>query len=154
MPDDTMFDVNEFASQQCDVMDTLLEALPENDYPGTIDRFEVRKGEATKGQNVGKPFFALDVWWELDVPEETKQRLGRDKFVARQGFFLDTENGKISNAKGKNVKLGALRDAIGQNAPGWTLNSLPGGRAMCHVKPDILDDGRQFDRVVAVRKAA
>lgn len=46
-------------------------------------------------------------------------KLGRDSLKVRDSFWPDvTPNGGLDMAKGKNVKLNRLRDAVGLNTPG------------------------------------
>lgn len=70
----------------------------------------------------------------LEIPVEiiddaVRQSMGRERVFSRFRIILDLDNnGNIDfNAKGKNVKLGQLREALDQNTPGkqWTLGSLP-----------------------------
>lgn len=58
----------------------------------------------------------------------------------RQTLWLDTtESGGLDFGKGKNVGLGRLREALGQNAPGkpWAPGMLVGGVAKVKVSHSI-----------------
>jgi hypothetical protein len=144
---DSVFNLEEFGNMESEPMSTVMEAMPEGDYSAMIEAYEVRAGTSKKGE----PFHSLDITWEIDAPE-VKERLGRRKLTARQSMFLEVENGRLATGKGKNVRLGALREAINQNKPGWKPSMLTGAAAKVHIKPRILDDGRQFDDVTAVTR--
>jgi hypothetical protein len=70
---------------------------------------------------------ALDVIWEIE-DQDVKTYLGRDSVKVKQGIMLDlTPEGKVDVAKGKNIGLGRLREAVGKNDAGpFSFSSLPG----------------------------
>jgi hypothetical protein len=82
----------------------------------------------------------MSVNWEIK-DDALKAQLDRTPRV-RQDVWLDQDsNGDLDYAKGKNVGLGRLREALGQNSPGaaWSPAMLKGaGPAMISVteRPD------------------
>lgn len=61
--------------------------------------------------------------------DAVKARMSRDKVTVRYKGFLDFDsNGQLDFSKGKNVKLGMLRTAVGQNEAGkpWNFQMLSG----------------------------
>lgn len=88
----------------------------------TITEFEYRRGPNTgkKGKMVkfNCPIIVLD--------DKVASKLGVDKVVIRQQFILDVdENNQLVFGTNKNIGLGQLRDAVGQNQPGpWGIPNL------------------------------
>jgi hypothetical protein len=82
----------------------------------------------------------MSVNWEIK-DEDLRRQLDRTPRV-RQDIWLDQDaNGDLDYSKGKNVGLGRLREALGQNQPGqaWSPAALKGaGPAMLVVteRPD------------------
>jgi hypothetical protein len=59
--------------------------------------------------------------------ENLKTQLGMDKIVVFKNVTLDFENGALAFGKNRNIDLGQLRHAVGQNVPGpWALGNLRG----------------------------
>lgn len=60
--------------------------------------------------------------------QRAKDIAGRENLVVYYDMFLDlTTEGRLSTEKEKNVRLGALREALGQNTdPTWTWQKLYG----------------------------
>lgn len=94
---------------------------PVGEYPAIVDDVKARPW---KSEEKGTSGVVLDVLWSIDS-EAVRQELGRDKVVVSQGVMLDlTESGGIDQGKGKNVRLGQLRDAVGLNDPSADFNFL------------------------------
>lgn len=109
------------------VQSTVEEALSTTRVP--VPEGEVRavvkdlKGRETQN---GSPI--LDVYWAID-DQTVRDVTGLDEPTVRQSLFLDlTPNGNLDMAKGKNVDLGRLRAALGQNEAGkpWSPNMMIG----------------------------
>lgn len=111
-------------------MSTKQTPIPEGDYLAVIDKLEfvsipTKNGEAP----------AFNVNWKIDNPT-LQQELGRPLFV-RQTLWLDiTDSDELDNSPGRNVALGRLRAAVGQNSPSkaWSPNELLGCVANIAVK--------------------
>jgi len=88
--------------------------VPVGEYPMTVESVDVSTGTSDAGQN----------WARLDViavvqDEEVKKFMSRDKVTVRGGFMLDVVeqdgNATLDMGKGRNVRLGRLREAVGLN---------------------------------------
>lgn len=120
--------------------------IPEGEYTAVIEKVEPR----TVGQD-SKP--VLDIVWRLDAPDSED---AHEKSV-RQTIWLDvTAQGSLDYGKGKNVQLGRLRDAVGQNQPGqaWMPSMLVGNVARVSVKHRMGNEGQIFADVKGVAKLA
>lgn len=117
---------------------TTLEPIPEGEYIATIKEVKPRQSG---------DYVLLDVVWTIDDAALAEQ-LGRKSVTVRQSIFLDiTETGGLATGKGKNVGLGRLREAVGQNRPGqpWSPGMLAGaGPCRITVKHRTNDDGSQI----------
>jgi hypothetical protein len=110
---------------------TQYEQVPEGEFPASIDTVTPR----TTG--TGKAL--LSVKWKVD-DEAVRTQTGMAEPSVFQTVWLDvTESGGLDFSRGKNVQLGKLRDALGQNAPGkpWSPGMLVGGVAKIRVKHSI-----------------
>ena len=121
--------------------------IPEGDYIATVDKYE------PKVTPNGKP--VLEVFWKLDAPENEDVH----EKVIRQGIWLDVNGqGSLEMGKGKNVQLGRLREAVGQNTPGqaWSPAMLEGAVAKVSVKQTMAKDGSGavYSNISGVAKAA
>jgi len=156
------FDPNSFMSQTIDAeLDTQVQLVPEGEYPAMIESIEAEKdfrhgiiGEAK--QRAGETWASFSPRFVLQAPEVAAE-LGRDKVVvAHEGYFLDLDStGGLDFSKGKNVGLGQLREAVGQNKPGpWSFGNLSGAGPVM-VKVSHLDGKNgKFARVTRVAKIA
>ena len=132
-----MFDVETFVHQQTTEADaTEYEPIPEDElYAATAAGIQ---GRTTAN---GKPL--MDVSWRIDAPgvPEAHERIGR------QTIWLDlTQDGQsLDRGKGRNVQLGQLREAIGQNKPGepWSPSMIEGAVAKIKISNRI-NEGKLF----------
>jgi hypothetical protein len=129
------FDVNAFQNAQfTEASSTEFTPIPEGEFNAVVDKQDIRT--TTKGQVI------LDVTWKIDdatVAAET----GLPNPTVRQSVFLDVaDNGGLEFGKGKNVSLGRLREALGQNQSGqpWSFGMLLGQVAKVRVKHRIVRD--------------
>jgi len=139
---ETIFNPDTFLNMQVTgALDTQRIPIPAHDYVAVIDDIKPRKA---------KDSAILDVLWLVDggtmTPEgkTVQQVTGLPKNVARQSIFLDlTPEGGLDLSKGKNVPLGQLRDALGQNDPSksWSPGMLKGQVAKITIKHRMADDG-------------
>ena len=142
MTDQTsVFDAEAFMAQTTtEEGSTVYATVEEGDYQSIIDKTEPRQGTDKNGN----PFLVLDVFHEI-LDEAVRTQLGLTKVIVKQGVFVEfLPNGAIDWSEGKNVKLGRLREAIGQNKPGasWSPSMLPGGGPlMIHVIKRPAKDG-------------
>lgn len=137
-------------------LSTSIEVCPEGTFPFIIDTddnaVQFRSGTTDKGE-----------WVRFEVTavcqdEGVRAKLGRDRVTARFGGFVDIDpkTGNLDTGKGKNVALGQLRDALGQNTDKpWNWNMLKGaGPFMGVVKQsdDQNDPTRKYANIVRVAK--
>lgn len=132
MPRKSMFDATAFASTPVEgAHDTTYIVVPEgDDYTGSISRVDFRNGTNKNG----------DMWVRAEISflindedGEIREITGRDQNVVRKGIFLDVKDGPngspvLDMAKGKNVALGKIREAAGQNWSNrpWDFSMLVG----------------------------
>lgn len=97
---------------------THFEPIPEGDYTAIIEKVSPR---------IAGDYAFLDASWILDDPQ-LMEKLGRRSLRVRQSIFLDlTPQGSLDTSANKNVALGRLREAVGQNGKGkWALSNLNG----------------------------
>lgn len=162
---DKTFDPTSFMQSTVDsVGDTEYVLCPIGEYPAVIDDFDEkafrqfdRKEKGT--DNIIGATTVFSPGFAIQDPQVLKN-LERDKLVVyHKGIFLDVDdNGGFDMGKGKNVQLNQLRDAVGQNVPGWNIMMLRGaGPLVVRVdheaeKKDGVETGRKFARVTRVAK--
>lgn len=135
------FDPDQFLHQEAEgEMDTEIIPPPAGEWPAKIDNVKVQSGEKD-----GEPWYAADINWDLSENREVLEECQREKVTARQRLFLDVEDDgsggvKLSTAKGKNVGLGRLREAVGMNEGTFSLSMLEGARAMVQVTHRTVGD--------------
>jgi len=127
-------------------LDTRRVPLPEGEYVGVIA--DINPGSTPKGTAF------MEVRWDIEHPE-LEGEIGRPRSQVRQTVWLDlTEAGDLDFGKGKNIQLGKLRAAVGQNAPGqpWSPSQLVGQSARVRVKhrPDKNDSEIVYEEVSGV----
>jgi hypothetical protein len=110
-------------------METSIKPISEGVHPGQVTKLEIRHLDPTDRNPNGS--YVLDVTWEV-LSEVAKKDTGLDHPTARQGIFLDVNaQGGLDSGPAKNVQLGRLREAVGQNKAGksWSFNHLMGATA-------------------------
>jgi hypothetical protein len=166
------FDADAFMGQSVDTaLDTKRPIVPAGDYRATIGEFNAENGfrsfvSEKEGKNYGREFTMFMPPFVLaDDPRlaEYLQLTGLERAtVSHRGMFLDlVDNGQggqtLDKTKGKNVDLGQLREAVGQNAEGqpWSFSQLIGaGPVMVKVvhEPDKNNAELKYARVGRVVK--
>jgi hypothetical protein len=131
----TDFDPDTFMSQQVDLpLATEFTLVPIGEYLSAIDDFDKDALEAIdftykRGQLAGTPgkMFKLTLPFVIN-DEKVKQELGRDKVTVTKQLILDIdEKGRLAEGVNRNVELGRIRDAVGQNGDGpWSISQLRG----------------------------
>lgn len=141
----TAFDPESFANTTVtEVNDTKYTPVPEEESPAVIKSIKFR---------TEKDYLILDVQWAIDS-QKAREVTGMKEPTVRQTLFLDRlENGTLDMGKGKNIKLGKLREATGLNTPGqpFNFNMLPGKAARVKVK-HRMHEGDTFADVSDVTK--
>lgn len=126
---------------------TRVAPCPEGTYPAMLKDWKTRVLDDGR--------VVMDVTWDVD-DAGAKEKTGRSAITVRQTVWLDFDaNGGLMFGEGKNVGLGRLRDAIGQNAKGqpWSPNMLKGKAAKVKVTHRLdKETGDVYDQVSAVTK--
>lgn len=97
--------------------------IPVGDYTAVISEPKTRTWQGRADPS--KSGIALDITYDLELPEAVKAELGRDKATVTQGIMLDLlENGGLDMGKGKNLQLNRLREACDLNRAGVPFNFM------------------------------
>jgi len=137
-----MFDVSTFMHTQTDESaSTNYVPVPVGEYNAIISKVDAKMaGESP----------LLEVTWRIDAPGDD---LANEKPV-RQSVWLDVNASGtgLDYSEGKNVNLGRLREAVGQNSKGqmWAPAMLEGQPATILVDHQIRE-GDTFSKVKSVR---
>lgn len=140
---------------------TELLPIPEGDYIAVSDAVNAdsfKSFDIKNGDRAGQKGYSLNVQWNINDEEgKLKEYLGR-KPTARQNIMLDIKaDGGLEFGKGRNVELGRLREALGQNGNGapWSFGMLGNQVAKIKVKHTIdQSTGRLYVNVVSVTKVS
>jgi hypothetical protein len=141
--DDHTFDPDVFMSAEVSApMETTYTPVAEGEYLAAIDDIKVRKA---------KDSVICDVTW-LIMDDALKASMGMDRITVRQSVFLDVEaSGALQLGPNKNVQLGKLRAALGQNGSGpWSFAQLKGAgpvKITVGVRPDRDDPEKKYNDV-------
>lgn len=156
---DSTFDADAFMNANVDVpFSTQMALTPEGEYQMMVDDFDSSAFRTltfmdSKGVQQERKIFSCP--FVINDPA-LQQKLGRDKIVHREDFWLDfDENGQLSGEDGKNVRLGQLRQALGQNNAPWSFGNLKGaGPFMGAIKhtTDKRDTSKKYANVVKYAK--
>lgn len=128
----SQFDADQFMnSSTTDANSTQYTPVPEGEFQASINSVTPRV------TGTGKAL--LNIGWKVD-DERVRTETGMADPMVYQTIWLDvTESGGLDTGKGKNVGLGKLREALGQNKPGapWSPGMLMGQVAMIRVGHSI-----------------
>ena len=153
------FDLESFISSTVDApMDTSFPVCPEGEFSFLLDTdpkmLEVKniKG-VSKGSGNAYDFHQMELV-AVCQSDDVRKAMGRDRVPVRMRVNLDFDvNGRLATGTGKNVILGQLREALGQNKPGWSPKQLLGaGPFIGRVKQSEGNDGRKYADIVAAAK--
>ena len=119
------------------------EPIPAGEYSAVAGAPAFRGGEVSpegqqkmrdKGRPVKTHWLCLDIPWEIE-DSSVKAKMGIDVVTVRQSLMLDIdEDLKIDNGKGKNIRLGRLREALLLNDGQFNPRMIQGRRAIIRVK--------------------
>ena len=144
------FDPDLFMSQDTEEeMETKYTPIPDDDYISIIDeKIDLKEVNGTP---------VIDLYHIVDDPE-LAEKLAMERISVRQSIFLDVDGaGNLAIGPNKNVKLGKLREALGQNVAGqsWNINMLKGAgplRIKVGTKPDKNDSTIIYNEVKATSR--
>lgn len=151
----TAFDPNAYLNLTTDSpFETRFTPIPENEYPATIDDVKMRVIEM---KDKSQRLIASLSWSVLD--DALKTSLNMSKILVRQDVFVDlTPTGAFDTDKNKNIDLGRVREAVGQqDVRPWSIAMLRGaGPAKIKVtqRPDEKDETKIYNDVKAVTRLA
>lgn len=96
--------------------------IPDNEYTALLETVKGREFQTKNG-----PAQVLDCGWHI-LSEELQTEMDMKKIVVNQSVFLDfTADGRLEFGTNKNVELGRLREALGQNTgKPWSPQDLIG----------------------------
>lgn len=112
--------------------------------PGQYTAFVADLKSATGfSEKSNQQWARLDVVFELE-DEHQKERTGRARILMTYGIMLDLdENGDIAVGRGKNVRLGKFRKAMGKNDGDFVPRELLSLYAKVNVKHEIYQNEPQ-----------
>lgn len=159
------FDPNTFMQQTVDQpLETEYRLCPVGEYQAMIQDFDgsaFRTNDFTysRGPKQGQPgsMTSFDCPFVIN-DARVQQELNRDTAIVAMPCILDLDaNGGIDFGVNKNIKLGQIRAAVGQNNPGpWSPANLRGAGPVM-VKVEHIDftrrDGTQGKRAEVTRVA-
>lgn len=120
------------------------------DYSAFVADVKAAQGFSEKNN---APWARLDVVFEIE-DEHQKERTGRNRLVLTYGIMLELdENGDIAEGRGKNVKLGKFRKALGKNDGDFVPRELLHLFAKVKVGHEIYNNEPQ-EKITAVSAAA
>lgn len=152
------FDVDAFVNSTTEApLPTRMLPIPVGEFLAVVsshDKWcEVRA--ITEGKMAGRVI--ADIHFDI-LDDNVKAQMGMDTVRIRESYFLDlTPDGRVDFSPNKNVKLGRLRDACGQNKPGIPFGNLKGAgpvRISVIQEPDEKDASIIYNRVKAVTSLA
>lgn len=122
------FDPDQFMNTTVEgELETKRPVVPAGQYTGQIFKITPKSGTIGKGDNAGKTWASLVLTIEIH-DQALAQEMNQEKLFVSHNIFLDLDdNNQIDMRKGKNVALGKVRAAVGQNdGSPWSPNMLLG----------------------------
>lgn len=127
-----MFDPNKFMQSNFNgKLDTVIPALPEDDYRAVVDDVTHREIQTKEGLR-----HVLRLRWKL-TDENKLLAIGRKSASVNQDIWLDlTPDGALDEGEGKNIGLGQVLEALNLNGQQWSPGTLKGmGPAILRIAP-------------------
>lgn len=145
----SMFNADTFLNQTTETaFETRRQPVPEAEYIAVVDDVKFRQA---------KESIILDVFWAIDN-SALAEKIGLKKVTVRQSIFCDIDSfGKFEVGPNKNIQLGRLREALGQNTGPWSPSMLKGQgpvKLMVSNRVDDKDPTLIYDDVKAVTRLA
>lgn len=122
------FDADKFLNQTVNApMSTSTIPVPEGEYKALVDdgdkAISFREGGTDRNGNDLSPQCVV-LFNILD--DNLKVKLNRDKVLVPHNIWLDVKGDDLDLSEGKNVGLGRLRKALGQNDGAWNPQMMKG----------------------------
>lgn len=144
------FDPNAFLDETTtEANSTSRTPVPEGEYLAVAGEVKMLTWQKKDGSSSG---LKLEIPWDIQ-DDNVKALLDRSTVIARQTVMLDLDdNGRPDYGKGKNIRLGQLRSALGLNEPGkpFAFRMLTGRMGKVLIKHRPGDNGDVYDEVGAV----
>lgn len=142
-----MFNPDQFlATAVQGVLDTQRKPLPAVEFNGFIK--EIKKPEVVKTKKGDSILMEIPI--QIDCAQY-EQELGYSSSVRSYKCWLDINAvGNLDMGTGKNIDLGKIREAVGQNGPEeWTVTNLVGAPIRVQIKHRE-HEGKIYDEISAV----
>ena len=122
-------------------MSTSFKPMPEHEAMAVIADLEIKTGTIKKGDRAGEQWVMFSVKYEVDS-DEAREATNMDTPTVRQALFVDiNDDGMLDTSEGRNLGLGRLRAACGQNGDGpWSPMQLVGCPVMIFISQRVDDD--------------
>ena len=126
-----------FLSQETsDVMETKFTPLPSGEYKGVVKSVDYKELGADNSP-------MLEVVYRIIDQDALAEQLNMNELSVRQSIWLDlNESGGFDTGPNKNVKLGKLREALGQLQPGVAWSPMQ----MVDQGPVLIQVGMREDK--------
>lgn len=147
----SLFDPVSLMNENLEQNATRRDPLPAGEVIAQIVDMKFADGVSNK---TGNPWNRMDVTLEITDPNYLAQYPGgAEKLTTQLGIMLDMNDGQIAVGPNKNIRLGRLREACGQN--GKPLAALMGQMLRISIahKPHYLRPEEIVDEVVGYTKA-
>lgn len=154
------FNADSFLNQTVEAkLDVRRIPMPEGDHDEMqVADLAISSGTVAKGDNAGKLWVQLKaklVCTDPNVAQEMKLSGDQVPTVYWQEFIDLDDNGQLDISDGKNIKLGKLRQACGQNNDDeWSMNDLKSAVLGARVTHAFNNDGDPYAVVKAVYNPA
>ena len=124
-------------------LDDKLDPCPPGEFIAIAGKPEIKDFEYKSGDRAGETGYRMVIKWDVQ-DEEARKAVDREKLSVTQSILLDlTPDGAgLDMGKGKNIGLGQIRTALGQNTPGaaWSPAMIEGQPATIKVKSGVYQD--------------
>jgi len=151
-----VFDADAFMNDTIDVpMETQLAGIPEGEYVAMVGDFDSSAFKTVTTKNGDRPVLSIPFMIQDDA---LKAKLSRESVIHRETYWLDfDDNGKLATGPDKNVRLGQLRNCLGQNTPGspWSpsmMKNMGPLRIVIKTTPDKNDPEKKYTNITKYAK--
>jgi hypothetical protein len=156
------FDADAFMNNTVDApMATSLQGVPEGEYTAMVGDFDsaaIRTVSVTnKTTGLSQDRQVLEVPF-LIQDDALKAKLGREQITHRETFWLDFDaQGRLDTGPDRNVRLGQLRNVLGQNQPGtpWApsmMRNMGPVRIVIKTTSDKRDPDKKYTNITKYAK--
>lgn len=122
-------------------------ASPDGYYTAVIGEIQTDSGTIEKGERTGKPWLAMLVPLQIEVPQQVQDALGlkldKGTITLTDRVFIDlTDQNSIDNAPGRNRRQRQYRDALDMNKPGdvWSWRKATGQPIKVKIDHEIFNN--------------